>query len=163
MESYRHILKQHEEKNAPLLLSKHKLICRQMQYKDSAALYLAKPHWTNRFDSERDSTVGIFFTIWVSPELVEQKQFAYNIHSKQIRKLPGFRLASRTFAESFRSAVESRVSNWPGIRLDYGPVTLLEGRETCGMDTFADEVAHRITDFVSIHEEIDKLLDAAAV
>jgi len=46
--------------------------------------------------------------------------------------------------------------------MDYGPLTLLEGRDVCKIDTFDQKVEKRISDFVEIHEEIDKLLHRAA-
>lgn len=162
MEAYRKILKQQEDHHAPNLLQKHGLVCKQLQFDDeNAPLYLAKPHWTNRFDQQRESTIGIFCCIWVSPELLEQKQFAYNIHSKELRKLPGYKLASRKFASDFRNLVEAQVAKWPNIRLDYGPLTLLEGRETGELDSFAEKVDERISGFVDIHQHIDKLLEAS--
>lgn len=163
MEKYNEIIKRQAEKLGPGLLSKNKLNCEQLQFGAEAPLYLGKPHWTNRFDPERDSTIGIFYAIWVSPKLIEEGQYAYNIHSKNIRKLPGYKLTSIKFAKEFRSLVETRVSNWPGIRLDHGPTTLLQGFDTLSLDSFAEKIEDRITDFVSIHTEIDKLLDASAV
>ena len=132
------------------------LICKQMQYGDEdAALYIAIKNWTNRFDMDRETTAGIFFCVWVSPELLEDDNFAYNIHSLKLRELPGYNLASREFANNFRTNVESRVVSWPNIRMDYGPLTLLEGRDLCEIDTFDKKVENRISDFVEIHEEID--------
>ena len=128
---------------------------------DSAVLYVAKPEWTNRFDPDRESTIGIFFALWVTPPLVEQKQFAYNIHSRQLRRLAGYKLASRKFADEFRQAVKGRVSDWPGISMNYGPLTLLEGHDSCNADNFAEKAEQRVVDFVGIHEEIDHLLNAS--
>ena len=159
MEQHHAILKQQEEESAASLLSKHNIVCRQMPFGKEAPLYLAKSHWTNRFDDERDSTVGIFFAIWVSPKLIEQGKFAYNIHSKQLSKLPGYKLKPRKFADEFRLAVEARVADWPGIRMDYGPSTLLQGHDSCDLDSFADKVADRVSQFVDIHKEIDGLLE----
>ena len=164
MEEYREILAQQEKSLAPMLKKKHSLICKQLAYDDeTAALYIAKPHWTNRFDPQRKSTIGIFCTIWVSPELLEQQQFAYNIHSLRLRQLSGFKLTSRKFASDFRAAVKPTVESWPNIRLDYGPLTLLEGRCACTLDTFSASVSERVNGFVSIHHKIEQLLEAAHV
>lgn len=163
MDEYHTILKKQEEKNASKLLSKHKLICKQLQLGDGAPLYVAKPHWTNRFDLNRESTVGIFYAIWVSAKPTDQGKYFYNIHSKKLKKLPGYKLTPRKFADEFRGAVEARVSNWPGIRLDYGPSTLLQGHDVCDVDDFAKKIDQRLTDLVSIYEEIDDLLDASVI
>ena len=160
MERHNKILKQQERQHAANLLKKHDLVCKQLPFGDDCSpLYLAKPHWTNRFDSKRESTIGIFCALWVSPKLLEQDQFAYNIHSKSIRKLPGYKLTSKEFASEFRSLVKSSVSQWPGIRLDCGPTTLLEGRETSELGSFADNVEERILGFAGICQHIDELLE----
>jgi len=163
MEKYRNALKKLENKHAQSLSDKYGLTCKQIQYRDdTAALYIAKKNWTNRFERDREKTIGIFFCVWVSPELLEEEKYAYNIHSLKLRDLPGYKLASRKFANQFRAAVTSRVASWPNIGMDYGPLTLLEGRDLCKMDTFDQKVEKRISDFVAIHEEIDKLLNMAA-
>lgn len=162
MEPYRNILKQQEIHHAQNLLRDHGLMCEQMEFGDSATLYLAKPHWTNRFDHARDSTIGIFCCIWVSPKLLEQKQFAYNIHSKAIRKLPGYKLTSQKFASDFRKLVDVQVISWPNISLDHGPLTLLQGTDVCELDSFAEKITERINGFVSIHHHVDALLNESS-
>lgn len=161
MEHYHRVLKLQESKHASELLKKYGLICRQMQFGNEAPLYLGKSDWTNRFDQDRDSTIGVFCSIWVSDKLLQKRQFAYNIHSKAISKLPGYKLMPRKFANDFRQLVESSVVQWPNIRLDYGPSTLLEGRDTCEPDSFAANVEARISGFVDIHHHIDSLLKAS--
>lgn len=163
MERYRKILEQQADKHASSLRTTYGLLCSQMQYADDPVLYLAKPAWTNRFDQERESTIGIFFSIWVTSELVERGQFAYNIHAKQLRKLSGYKLTARKFADEFRQAVKASVANWPGVRMDFGPLTLLEGRVDCTLDDFARKIEQRITGFVTVHHEVDNLLDASRI
>jgi len=163
MEQYNKVLKQQEIQHAPNLLKKHGIVCKQLQFggDESQPLYLAKPHWTNRFDKNRESTIGIFCSIWVSPSLLKEQQFAYNIHSKAIRKLPEYNLTSQKFAADFRSLVLSQITRWPNISVDHGPVTLLQGKDTCDLDTFADKIQERIHGFVDIHLHIDQLLEAS--
>lgn len=163
MEHHNAILKKLEKRHAGNLMKEHGLIVRQLQFGDCDPLYLAKPDWTNRFVEERESTIGVFCAIWISAELLEQNLFAYNIHSKAIRKLPDHKLTSIKFASEFRNAVRAKVSDWPNIRLDYGPANLLEGRDTCELDNFAQKVEERIFGFVEISEHIDDLLEAAAM
>ena len=164
IEEYREILGQQEKSLAPPLKKEHGLICRQLPFDDdTAALYIAKPHWTNRFDLQRETTIGIFCAIWVSADLLKQQQFAYNIHSIKLRQLPGYKLTSRKFANDFRTTVKATVANWPNIRLDYGPLTLLEGRCESTLDTFSESVSERVNGFTTIHHEIDRLLDDGKV
>ena len=162
MEEYREILLSQESKHARTLLLEHDITCRQIDFGDDPVLYLARSHWTNRFDEKRESTIGLFFAIWVSPVLLKENRFAYNIHSKQLRKLVGYKLTSRKFAEEFRRAVEANVRSWPGVSLSYGPGTLLEGRDICNIDDFANKVERRIEGFVGIYKVIDDLLEASA-
>lgn len=161
MEQYSRILKKQEHHHASNLLKKHGLLCKQLQYGDETCspLYLAKPHWTNRFDHKRESTIGIFCSIWVAPTLLKKKQFAYNIHAKSLQKLPGYKLTPKIFANDFRSLVKAQVSQWPGISLDFGPSTLLQGKEVCDLNSFNEKVEERIFGFVDIHEYIDNLLE----
>lgn len=163
MEQYSKILKQQERKHAANLLKKHGIVCKQLPFGDDECppLYMAKLHWTNRFDPDRESTVGIFCSIWVAPTLLKKKRFAYNIHAKTLQKLPGYKLKPKTFASEFRSLVESQVSTWPSIRLDYGPSTLLQGNDVCDLDSFSEKVEARMLGFVEIHQHIDDLLENA--
>ena len=164
MERYSKILKQQANHHAPSVLRKHGLICKQVPFGDGPPpLYIAKAQWTNRFDEDRDATMGIFCSIWVSPALLEQKIFAYNIHAKKLRDMPGYKLVSRKFARDFRNLVKTQVSNWPNISLDHGPTTLLQGKEICELNSFAEKVEERINGFVDIHQHIDSLLEASAI
>ncbi len=163
MDQYSEILKQQAKLHAPGILKKHGLICKQLPFGDGPPpLYIAKPQWTNRFDKKREATIGIFCSIWVAPTLLKQKQFAYNIHSKNIRNLPGYTLVSKKFANDFRDLVRAQVSHWPNISLEHGPTTLLQGKDTCELDSFAEKVEERINGFVDIHQHIDNLLEASA-
>lgn len=164
MEKYLKILKQQEVKHASTLLKKHGLKLKQLDFGGDGCppLYLAKPHWTNRFDPDRESTLGIFCSIWVAPTMLKKKHFAYNIHAKTLAKLPGYQLKPREFAAEFRALVKSDVSAWPNIRLDYGPSTLLQGKEICELDSFAEKVEERILGFVDIYEHIDDLLEQSS-
>jgi len=160
MKEFEKILKQQERNHAAKLKKSHGLICKQLAFGDCSPLYIAKPHWTNRFDENRTSTVGVFCAIWVSEKDIKNEKFLYNIHSKAIKDLPGHKLKSREFADEFRRLVKSTVSDWPGISLNHGPVTLLQGSQTCDLDTFAENVEKRIMGFVDIHHHIDNLLNS---
>lgn len=97
----------------------------------------------------------------MGPTLLKKKQFAYNIHAKSLQKLPGYKLTPKIFANDFRILVGSQVSQWPSIRLDYGPSTLLQGTETCELDSFAEKVEERLLGFVDICGHLDDLLEHA--
>lgn len=161
MDQYDQVLKKQEKRHASSLLKKHGIICKQLAFgkADCPPLYVAKPHWTNRFDDDRESTIGVFCAVWVSPTLLKKNQFAYNIHAKTLQKLPGYKLKPKEFANEFRSLVKSQVAQWPGIKLDYGPSTLLQGVGSSDLDSFSESVEERIAGFVEIHQHIDALLE----
>ena len=161
MEQFEKILKQQERKHAARLKKSHGLICKQLDFVDCLPLYIAKPAWTNRFDKNRGATLGIFCSIWVGKTDLTKKKFPYNIHAKTLRKLPGYDIEPRAFADEFRRLVETEVADWPGIKLDHGPSTLLGGKDTCELDSFAEKVEARILGFVSIQHHIDNLLEAS--
>ena len=159
MTQYQKLLQQVEARQSRPLREKYGLVCRQLPFDDaSSVLYVAKPHWTNRFDHDREKTVGIFFAVWVSDELIEQRLFAYNMHALKLRELRGYKLTSRRFADSFRTAVQAEISEWPGVRTDFGPLTLLEGREHCDPQSFERKATERVSDFIRIHHVVDDLL-----
>jgi len=154
MQTHNAILKQQETRHASKLLKKHGIVCKQLPFGSDAPLYLAKHHWTNRFDEDRDTTIGIFGAIWVAPTLLKKNQFAYNIHSKSLQKLAGYQLTPKKFAHDFRTVVKSKVKQWPGIRLDYGPSTLLQGTDKADLGSFSENVEERILGFVDIYQHI---------
>lgn len=164
IELCRSLLGQVEKKQSPGLKKNFGLVCREMPYgDDSAVMYVAKDSWTNRFDPERDRTRGIFFSSWVSHELMKKGVFAYNIHAMKLRELPGYKLQGRRFAEEFRARVADDISDWPNVSIDHGPLTLLQGDDTFSEDTFADQVTARIDAFTTIHHHLDELLEEAKV
>lgn len=160
LDSWIEVLKLVEKRQAPELLREFGLVCRQLPFDaETAALYVAKPHWTNRFDERRESTSGIFFTVWVTPALIERSRLAYNVHSLKLRELQGYKLASRKFAEEFRQTVRPYVRAWPNISMDFGPLTLLQGYDNYAAKSFEPTVTRRVLDFVEVHQAIDRLID----
>lgn len=163
MQQYNDILKEQEIKLAAKLLKQHGIVCKQLPFGDCSPLYLAKPQWTNRFDEDRESTIGIFCSVWVDTKYLKKNLYSYNIHAKSLNKLPGYQLKPKIFAGEFRGLVQSSVAQWPGISLDYGPSTLLMGRDVCELDSFAEKVEERMMGYVDIHHHIDHLLEQAQV
>lgn len=158
MQQYEDILKELEKKLAPKVLKQYGIICKKLPFGDCSPIYLAKPHWTNRFDDDRKSTLGIFCSVWVDPKYLKRNLYSYNIHAKTLHKLPGYQLKPKLFATEFRSLVNTTVADWPGVSLNYGPSTLLMGRDSCDLDSFAEKVEARIQGYVDIHKHIDELL-----
>ncbi len=129
---------------------------------DTAVFYISKAHWSNRFDPVRKETVGIFFSLWTTSKLSEEKRFSYNIHSLKLRKLANYELKSRQFANDFRDAVQDEITIWPNTSVDYGPLTLVEGWDTYTQQNAAEKVAARIRSFIKIVPTIDNLLLSAS-
>jgi len=158
IEDYRAIMRETESSLAKKLVNKHALNLKELPYGDSACLYLSKDNWSNRFNADREETIGIFFSIWIAPKLLKKGYFSYNAHALKLRKLPGYKLVSTTFADRFRQTAKSSIKNWPNVSTKYGQQTLFEGRDSAELENFGEKIQSRIEGFVKIHHIIDELL-----
>jgi hypothetical protein len=70
---------------------------------------------------------GIFFSIWLDEESVQRQRLKYNIHALKLRQLTAYRATSIDFAKEFRKHFAGLQSDWPNIRVDFGPLTLMQG------------------------------------
>jgi hypothetical protein len=137
------------------------LICRQGLYNDCYVLKLQKAAWTNdRMEQLRNET-GIFFSIWTNVKTVAGKNRAnYNIHALKLRQLTGYSITSRDFANEFRKGFSSLSAAWPNVRVDYGPLTLMQGWIEVDMDRFEKDALGLMEGFKSVSPLIDRLLAA---
>ena len=66
-------------------------------------------------------------------------------------------MESRKFAEAFRKAFAPYAPEWPNVRVDFGPLTLMEGwKET---DDVTDDAVNLAEKFLKIEHLIDELLN----
>lgn len=160
MDNHFIVLQALQQSIGPEMLARNELVCKAMPHDDSAVFYLAKNEWTNRLVKKAgEDTQGVFCSLWTNAELIKQGRFSYNIHSLKLHALPACRLTSRKFAEDFRNAVKDRIREWPNVRTDYGPLTLLQGYELCELDDFSTKARERVEAFASISGIIDALFE----
>jgi hypothetical protein len=70
---------------------------------------------------------SVFFSAWLTNESLKHDKLLYNIHALNLRRLSGYRIKSREFAEAFRAEFKPFESNWPNISTAFGPQTLMQG------------------------------------
>jgi hypothetical protein len=74
-----------------------------------------------------ENKTGIFFSIWADAKSASQKRAHYNNHALKLRQLAAYSITSRDFAHEFRSSFARMRGGWPNVRVDYGPLTLMQG------------------------------------
>ncbi|MEI7984246.1 MAG: hypothetical protein WCI55_01360 [Armatimonadota bacterium] len=129
-------------------LDENQIEARLGTYQGCPFLKLDKSCWHNRGEVEVPGE--IFFSIWLD----ENDRLTYNIHAFKLRHLTAYKLQSRKFAADFRNRLQSKLENWPNVSVAHGPLTLMQG-------WIKDEsqIDNLITEFISIHHIIDKLLE----
>ena len=111
-----------------------------------------------RMDQLRNET-GIFFSIWIDKKTASMNRANYNIHAFKLRKLAGYAITSRDFANDFRSRFASARSAWPNMSIDYGPLTLMQGWIETELNTFEADALALIKKFEHLAPQIDRLLE----
>jgi hypothetical protein len=136
------------------------LICKQAFYKDCAVLKLQKGSWTNDPMDRVENKSGIFFSIWIDKMAASQSRAKYNIHALKLRQLEGYSITSRDFASDFRNGFASMRAAWPNVRIDYGPLTLMEGWIQVDAERFEQNILGLMERFRQISPLIDRLLES---
>lgn len=127
-------------------------------YLNSACLKLYKPNWAYPPSTPVTAETRIFFSIWVTPESLLAQQLFYNIHAFKLRKFPGYRIESRKFAAAFRKRFEPYSRDWPNVRTDFGPLTLMEGSLQYTQANFDEIVMSLLLRFLCMSVIIDETL-----
>jgi len=125
---------------------------------DSVALKVYKPAWSNDPQAPLTAPARIFFSIWVNEESTRENRLYYNIHAFKLRLMKGCKIASRDFAERFRSQFKTHQKQWPNVDADYGPLTLMQGWIKLDRDAIQKDIAKLVAQFDDIHHLIDKTL-----
>ena len=135
------------------------LICKQGFYNGCFVLKLQKASWTNdRMDQIRNDT-GIFFSIWIDEEAASKNQAHYNIHALKLRRLKGYSIASRGFADDFRNSFASVRDDWPNVSVEYGPLTLMQGWIELDPNSYDRDILALMERFEQVSPLIDRLLE----
>lgn len=149
--SFRGIKRRYDERHPD-----QELICKQGFYTNCSVLKLQKPSWTNDpMDQVRNSS-GIFFSIWISEESAKKSRANYNIHALKMRKLKGYSITSKDFAQEFRKNFVKK--SWPNVSVDYGPLTLMEGWEEVALNKLGDGILPMLERFHQVSPVLDRLL-----
>jgi hypothetical protein len=136
------------------------LVCRQGIYKNCCVLKLQKSSWTNDSMKEIQNQSGIFFSVWSNEESLRRKRVMYNIHALKLRQLKDYTITSRDFAGEFRKNFISERGDWPNVRTDYGPATLMQGWIESTPTVLSERVYALMKSFVRLSSFIDRLLDS---
>lgn len=121
-------------------------------------LKLYKRSWANPFQDPLTSESRIFFSVWVTDSSIKEQKLLYNIHALKLRKLQGYSIQSRKFADSFRRSFEPFEHKWENVSVDFGPLTLMEGWIKMDAENFPDDIAGLANNFLEIEDLIDGTL-----
>jgi hypothetical protein len=135
------------------------LACKHGFYKGCSVLKLQKASWTNdRMDHVQNKT-GIFFSIWIDEKAARKGRANYNIHALKLRQLKDYSITSRDFANDFRDGFATMRDSWPNVRVDYGPLTLMQGWIEIDPKSFEDGILVLLERFKHVSSLIDRLLE----
>ena len=124
----------------------------------SVVFRIYKQHWVNNPDLKPQTGSAIFFSIWVNEAEAEAHKFHFNIHALKLRKLNGYTLTSRKFADDFREQFKSDAHTWPNVSMKFGPQTLMEGWEIMDPDFPVENILKIANNFIEIDRLIENLL-----
>ena len=136
------------------------LVCKQGFYKDCCVLKLQRASWTNDPMDQVQNETGIFFSVWANAELLWTNRIIYDIHALKLRQLKGYAITSREFATDFRERFECTRGDWPNVRVDYGPVTLMKGWIGSELDLPGNDILVLMERFGRLSPLIDSLLES---
>lgn len=125
---------------------------------DSVCLKLYKRKWTNDLNAPLDAEARIFFSIWLNKDSTKTNRLHYNIHAFKLRKLKGYAVAARVFADSFRKQFKRYQDNWEHVSVQYGPLTLMEGWTELDTENLEDKIVSLANNFIAIDFLIDQSL-----
>ncbi len=138
------------------------LVRQQLEFRvgiwhNSVVLKIQKPAWLNPL-SLKPFEESVFFSIWISDYGINQNKLYYNIHALKMRELKAYNIKSRDFAEGFRKEFKRFEQDWPNVRTDYGPLTLMEGWVLFDENLLVAHLTGLTNQFLTIHHIIDDLL-----
>jgi hypothetical protein len=110
-------------------------------------------------DSWISGKAGIFFSVWTDQDSRSTGRVHYNIHALKLRQLKTYVITSRAFADDFRKHFKALDKSWPNVRVDYGPLNLMQGWIDLREDTFERDVLRLMNQFAEIRPIVDRLLE----
>ncbi|RKR08229.1 hypothetical protein C8C83_5467 [Flavobacterium sp. 90] len=128
-------------------------------YLDSVFIKLYKNSWTSNSQEPLTAESRIFFSVWVNDSTLEKQKIMYNIHALKLRKLKGYTIQSRKFAEVFRASFKNHENNWQNVSVNHGPLTLMEGWIKFDLKNLQEEILKLANNFLEIEHLIDDTLN----
>jgi hypothetical protein len=125
---------------------------------DSVFLKLYKKSWASPAQDPVTAESRIFFSVWLNDPIVKKEKLFYNIHALKLRKLPGYKIESRKFAEAFRADFQDFKDQWQNVSTQFGPLTLMEGRLKVDAEDFQDNIIELANNFLAIEHLIEETL-----
>ncbi|MDN5285933.1 MAG: hypothetical protein JWR38_2207 [Mucilaginibacter sp.] len=138
--------------------SQKKLECKVGVWLQSVALKIQKKSWINASRTARPFEESIFFSVWLSDELIQSGKLYYNTHALKLRELIGYSIKSREFADAFRTRFKPFEKRWPNVSVNFGPLTLMEGWVTLDNENLEAIIMDLAYKFLEIEFIIDDLL-----
>jgi hypothetical protein len=127
---------------------------------DSVFLKLYKREWTNDLNNPLNAEARIFFSIWVNEKTIGENKIFYNIHALKLRKLKGYSIISREFADSYRKEFKRHKTNWDNVNVNLGPLTLIEGWKEFNNENIENIIVNLADNFSEIDYLVDNTLKA---
>lgn len=126
---------------------------------ESVCLKLYKKEWFGAPQKEKNEQARVFFSIWINEKTLQEQKISYNIHAFKLRKMQGYQIQSRLFAEKFRRKITDDLKQWENVNIDFGPLTLMEGWCTFdkkNLETILLELSNK---FLNIDHLIDETFE----
>ena len=130
---------------------------------DTVILRIQKQHWANNPDEKPQTGSAIFFSIWINDDDTREPKLFYNIHALKLRKLNGYVLTSRKFADDFREQFNDLKHDWPNVSMNFGPQTLMQGWQPVNLEYLVNDILKIANKFTEIDFIIDTLLNSRKV
>jgi len=140
------------------LLARKQLEVSTGLYIDSVFLKLYKKSWASPLQDPLVAETRIFFSVWICDSAIRERKLFYNIHALKLRRLKGYSMESRKFADTFRDSFKDFEHKWKNVSVKFGPLTLMEGWLKINLENFQDEILELANNFLEIEYLIDDAL-----
>jgi hypothetical protein len=128
-------------------------------YIDSVFLKLYKKSWATPGQDPLIAETRIFFSVWTCDSAIQEQKLLYNIHAFKLRKLKGYSIESKKFADGFRHRFKRFEHKWPNVGSNFGPLTLMQGWIKTDLEDLQNEITRLSNNFLEIEHLIENTLD----